>query len=100
MGGIVTKRIALAIKVLLTGRKTSSKRDYSGAGRLACRPLLPIAFAQGSRVRSPVRAKLCKVRPGCGLDHELRGLVSFSDSVRSLLLAFGSWACSSARASR
>src|SRR5215203_5316716 len=30
MGGIVTKRIALAIKVLLTGRKTFSKRDYSG----------------------------------------------------------------------
>jgi hypothetical protein len=36
MSGIVTKRVALAIKVLLTGRKTSSKRDYSGEERPAC----------------------------------------------------------------
>ena len=31
-------------------------------------PIPPsIAFALGSRVRSPARAKLCKARPGCGL---------------------------------
>jgi hypothetical protein len=29
MAGIVTKRIVLAIMVLLTGRKTCSKVDYS-----------------------------------------------------------------------
>jgi hypothetical protein len=34
MCGIVTKRIALAIKMLLTDRKTSSKSDYSSNGML------------------------------------------------------------------
>jgi nitrate reductase gamma subunit len=32
VAGIVTKRIALAIMVLLTGRKTYSKVDYSTKG--------------------------------------------------------------------
>jgi hypothetical protein len=36
VAGIVTKRSVLAIKVILTGEKTSSKTDYSNNRILPC----------------------------------------------------------------